>query len=331
MVTPTVLVTGGCGYIGSHVTRQLSERGVNVVVIDNLVAGFRDALIHGETFYEADVGDSSALQTIFTKHKIDTILHFAAHLVVPESVADPLKYYSNNTMNTLGLIRAAIQHDVKNFVFSSTAATYGQPKRVPVFESDATGPESPYGFSKLMSEQILKDAAAASGLRYVIFRYFNVAGADADARMGQRTPNATHLIKIACEAAVGKRPSVTICGNDYPTRDGTGIRDYIHVEDLADAHVLAVDYLARGNASVTLNCGYGKGYTVKEVVKAVKDVSGKDFKVSDGPRRAGDVAEVVAGADKVRTVLDWKPRFNDLQTIVQHAYAWERKLLGLKL
>jgi len=322
----TVLVTGGCGYIGSHVAAHLAADGAEVVVLDNLSTGFRAALTHDETLYVGDVGDTRLLGEIFARHQIDAILHFAAALVVPESVADPVKYYTNNTMNTLRLVDTATKAGIPRLIFSSTAAAYGQPERVPVRETDQTKPESPYGASKLMSERMLADIAHATGLRYVILRYFNVAGAQPGGLNGQRTPDATHLIKVACESAVGKRPGMSIYGTDYPTRDGTCIRDYIHVEDLATAHVMALRYLTTGGDSALLNCGYGRGSTVKEVVQAVKDVSGVDFPVELAPRRPGDVAAVVASADEIRQRLGWTPRWDDLRTIVQHAYAWEKQL-----
>jgi UDP-glucose 4-epimerase len=328
MSQPTVLVTGGCGYIGSHVARHLAEIDAKVIVIDNLSTGFRENLLNGETLVEANVGDQAALARIFTSHKIDAVIHFAAALVVPESVADPVKYYSNNTLNTLKLLESVVQHKVPRFIFSSTAATYGQPDKVPVKETDPTRPESPYGWSKLMSERMLQDIAAAHGLKYVILRYFNVAGADPEQRLGQRLRDATHLIKVACETAVGLRPSMSLFGTDYKTRDGTCIRDYIHVEDLASAHTMALDYLMRGGQSTLLNCGYGQGSTVSEVINAVKKVSGVDFKVTMAPRRPGDPAEVVASADEIKEVLGWRPRFANLDTIVEHAYKWERKLAG---
>ena len=329
MAKQTVLVTGGCGYIGSHVVAHLAADGTEVVVLDNLSTGFREALTHGEALYVGDAGDTRLLDEIFARHQIDAILHFAAALVVPESVANPVKYYTNNTMNTLRLVDTATRAGVRRLIFSSTAATYGQPERVPVRETDQTKPESPYGASKLMSERMLADIAHATGLRYVILRYFNVAGAQPDGLNGQRTPDATHLIKVACESAVGKRPGMSIYGTDYPTRDGTCIRDYIHVEDLAAAHVMALKYLTAGGDSALLNCGYGRGSTVREVVQAVKDVSGVDFPVELAPRRPGDVAAVVASADEIRQRLGWTPRWDDLRTIVQHAYAWEKQLAAL--
>jgi len=325
----TVLVTGACGYIGSHVARMLSEQGYKVVVIDNLSTGFKDALIHGETLYQGDVGDAALQERVFTENKITAILHFAAAIRVEESVADPVKYYSNNTVNTLKLLNAAVKYQVPRVIFSSTAATYGQPRKVPVDETAATIPESPYGWSKLMSEQMLRDIAAAHGIKNVILRYFNVAGADPLGRLGQRTPEASHLIKVACEVAVGKRQQMQVYGTDYATPDGTCVRDYIHVEDLANAHLLALQHLLGGGESSLLNCGYGHGSSVREVIAAVKKVSGKDFKVLDAPRRAGDVASIVANADKIRQTLHWKPRFDDLETIVKHAFEWEKKLRQL--
>ena len=325
----TVLVTGACGYIGSHVARMLSEQGYKVVVIDNLSTGFKDALIHGETLYQGDVGDAALQERVFTENKITAILHFAAAIRVEESVADPVKYYSNNTVNTLKLLNAAVKYQVPRVIFSSTAATYGQPRKVPVDETAATIPESPYGWSKLMSEQMLRDIAAAHGIKNVILRYFNVAGADPLGRLGQRTPEASHLIKVACEVAVGKRQQMQVYGTDYATPDGTCVRDYIHVEDLANAHLLALQHLLGGGESSLLNCGYGHGSSVREVIAAVKTVCGKDFKVLDAPRRAGDVASIVANADKIRQTLHWKPRFDDLETIVKHAFEWEKKLRQL--
>ena len=325
----TVLVTGACGYIGSHVARMLSEQGYKVVVIDNLSTGFKDALIHGETLYQGDVGDAALQERVFTENKIAAILHFAAAIRVEESVADPVKYYSNNTVNTLRLLNAAVKYKVPRVIFSSTAATYGQPRQVPVDETAATLPESPYGWSKLMSEQMLRDIATAHGIKNVILRYFNVAGADPLGRLGQRTPEASHLIKVACEVAVGKRQQMQVYGTDYGTPDGTCVRDYIHVEDLANAHLLALEHLLSGGDSTLLNCGYGHGSSVREVIAAVKKVSGKDFKVVDAPRRAGDVASIVANADKIRQTLHWKPRFDDLETIVKHAFEWEKKLRQL--
>ncbi len=328
MSRPTVLVTGGCGYIGSHVIRHLSEIDAKVIVIDNLSTGFRENLLKGEILVEANVGDPAVLDRVFTEHRFDAVMHFAAALVVPESVKDPIKYYSNNTVNTLRLLEAVTKHKVPRFIFSSTAATYGQPDKVPVKETDPLRPESPYGASKLMSERMLQDVAAVTGLKYVILRYFNVAGAEPDARLGQRLRDATHLIKVACETAVGLRPGMAVFGTDYKTRDGTCIRDYIHIEDLASAHKMALDYLMQGGDSKILNAGYGQGSSVSEVVTAVKKVSGVDFKVTTAPRRPGDPAEVVASNDEIKRVLGWRPRYAKLETIVEHALKWERKLAG---
>jgi UDP-glucose 4-epimerase len=327
MANETILVTGGCGYIGSHVTRQLHEQGYKAVILDNLSTGFREALLNKEKLYEADVGDEEVLDKIFTEQKIDAVMHFAAALIVPESVENPIKYYRNNTFNTLKLLTSMTKHKVPALIFSSTAATYGQPKKVPVFEDGIQEPESPYGTSKMMSEKMIIDiAAATANLRYIILRYFNVAGAEPEGRLGQRTPKATHLIKVATETATGKRPLMSIFGTDYPTRDGTCIRDYIHVEDLATAHILALKNLINGGKSNIFNCGYGHGSTVQEVIETVKKVSGKNFKVIKVARRSGDVSEVVAGADKIRSVLGWKPKHDSLESIVQHAYNWEKNL-----
>jgi len=326
MANETILVTGGCGYIGSHVTRQLHEQGYNVVVLDNLSTGFREALLNNEKLYVADLEDETTLNRIFTEQKIDAVMHFAAALIVPESVKNPIKYYRNNTFNTLNLLTAITKHNVPALIFSSTAATYGQPKKMPVLENDPQEPESPYGSSKLMSEKMIADVAASTGLRSIILRYFNVAGADPKGQLGQRTPEATHLIKVATETATGKRPSMAIFGTDYPTRDGTCIRDYIHVEDLATAHILALESLLNGGKSNIFNCGYGRGSTVQEVVDTVRKVSGNDFKVTKVPRRPGDVAEVVAGANKIRSELKWEPKHDNLETIVRDSYNWEKKL-----
>lgn len=321
-----VLVTGGCGYIGSHVTRQLSEAGLRVVVLDDLSTGYRDALLHGEKLVVGSTGDQPLVKKLLADHQIDAILHFAASIVVPESVAEPVKYYTNNTINTLKLIAVASEAKLKAFVFSSTAAVYGTPQRIPVFETDPTEPESPYGWSKLMSERMLQDVATVSGLKFMILRYFNVAGAEPHQRLGHRTKNATHLIKVACEAACGKRTGMAIYGTDYPTADGTTIRDYIHIEDLADAHVKALSYLAGGGQSLILNCGYSRGSSTKQVIAAIKEVSGVDFEVEHVARRPGDVMEVVAGATQIRSVLAWQPKFDDLRLIVEHAYQFEKLL-----
>jgi UDP-glucose 4-epimerase len=322
-----ILVTGGAGYIGSHVVRQLTEAGHEVVVYDNLSTGFADALLYGEKLIIGDLADKNLLESVFQNHHIEAVLHFAASIVAPESVDQPLKYYSNNTANTLQLISTCVRFHVDKFIFSSTAAVYGEPAAGAASEESTPMPMSPYGASKLMSEWILRDTAKAHNLRYAALRYFNVAGADPQARMGQRTPEATHLIKVCCQAALGKRANISIFGTDYQTPDGTGIRDYIHVEDLASAHLVALDYLQQGNRSLTLNVGYGKGSSVREVIKTVKQVSGVDFSVLEKPRRAGDPAILVAKADKIRTIFNWLPCHDNLVDIVTDAWQWEQKLV----
>ena len=321
-----ILVTGGAGYIGSHVVRQLSEAGNEVVVYDNLSTGSADALIHGERLIVGDLADTERLGTVLSETGCKSVLHFAAAIIAPESVHLPLKYYSNNTKNTLNLLQACVEHGVERFIFSSTAAVYGIPEGGAASETSATVPINPYGTSKLMSEWMLRDAAFAHGFSYVALRYFNVAGADPLARMGQRTPDATHLIKVACQAALGMRDGVSIFGTDYDTPDGTGVRDYIHIEDLASAHLYALDYLGKGGASTTINVGYGRGESVREVIEVVKKVSGADFPVLEAPRRPGDPANLVAVADRIRSVLGWTPSYADLTTIVSDAWRWEKKL-----
>jgi UDP-glucose 4-epimerase len=327
-MTEKILVTGGCGYIGSHVTRQLSESGRTVVVYDNLSTGFRDALTHGEKLIVGDLSDQDSLDAVFLEHRFTTVLHFAAAIIAPESVTLPLKYYGNNTRNTLGLLEACVKHKVQRFIFSSTAAVYGFPDGGVASEESALAPINPYGTSKLMSEWMLRDVSDAHGLQYVALRYFNVAGADPQARMGQRTPEATHLIKVACQTALGQRASIGIYGTDYPTPDGTGIRDYIHIEDLASAHLSALDYLEKGGSPTAMNVGYGRGSSVREVLEVVREISGVDFKTIEAERRPGDPASLVAQADKIGRLTDWNPHHADLRTIVADAWRWESKLAG---
>jgi UDP-glucose 4-epimerase len=326
----TILVTGGAGYIGSHMVHDLVDAGESVVVLDNLSTGFRFLIPSAVTFVAGSTGDRALVTKTIAQHGITAIIHFAASIVVPESVADPLAYYRNNTMNTCTLLDCAAEAGVKQFIFSSTAAVYGNPDQVPVREDAPTPPISPYGSSKLMSEIMLHDAGRAYGVNFVVFRYFNVAGADPNHRTGQSTPAATHLIKVACEAALGKRPKMNVFGTDYPTPDGTCIRDYIHVSDLARAHSAALAYLRRGGESTTFNCGYGRGASVLEVIDAVKRKSGRDFAVEIGGRRAGDPASLVADVSRIRSTLDWRPRYENLDTIVAHALAWEQLLAKRK-
>ena len=325
MSNGTILVTGGAGYIGSHVVRQLGEAGEKIVVIDTLGRGFRQAVTAGELVV-GDVGDFERVSRLLADHRVDTVMHFAAHTIVPESVAQPLKYYGNNTCATRSLLQACLENDVKHFVFSSTAAVYGMPERGYADEDSPTRPINAYGTSKLMSEWMLRDVAAASALRYVALRYFNVAGSDPAGRIGQATQGATLLTKVACEAMVGKRPHVSVFGSDYPTPDGTGMRDYLHVEDLAAAHLNALDYLRGNGKSVTLNVGYGHGYSVREVLRMVETIGGKPLVIREEARRPGDPAYLVARADRIRAELGWQPRYDDLAAIVTHSLAWEQKL-----
>ena len=320
-----ILITGGAGYIGSHVVRQLGEAGENVVVLDNLCTGFRDSVLYGELVV-GDSGDQELVSRLLAEHDIDTVMHFAAHLVVPESVEQPLKYYGNNTCNTRNLLQCCQEAGVRNFIFSSTAATYGIPEEGLATEETPTAPINPYGTSKLMSEWMLRDLSAVSDLKHVILRYFNVAGSDPEGRIGQRTPNATLLIKVACEAAVGKREKVSIFGTDYPTPDGTGVRDYIHVEDLARAHLDALEYLRKGGDSTLVNCGYGHGYSVREVLEMVQKVNGAPLPIVEEARRAGDPPRLIADATRIRKLFGWRPQYDDLEFIVRSALEWERKL-----
>ena len=321
----SILVTGGAGYIGSHVVKLLGENNENIVVLDNLSKGFKEAVLYGELIV-GNTGDKELVSKIIQHYKIDTVMHFAAHTIVPESVSNPLKYYGNNTCNTRNLLKACEAHNVKHFIFSSTAAVYGMPAGDTVSEESPLAPINAYGTSKLMSEWMLRDLAQASKLKYVALRYFNVAGCDPDGMIGQSTPGATLLTKVACETAVGKRQSISIFGTDYPTKDGTGVRDYIHVMDLADAHIKALDYLRNGGDSITLNCGYGHGYSVREVLDMVKRVSKVDFNIKEEARRPGDPALLISEANKIRSVLNWSPKFDNLELIVSSSFEWEKKL-----
>lgn len=321
-----VLVSGGAGYIGSHMVLRLTDAGIDTVVLDNLTTGFDWAIDQRATFVQGDAGDTDFVTDVIRKHDVDEIIHFAGSIVVPESVENPLKYYANNTCTSRNLIAAAVAGGVKRFVFSSTAAVYGMTGLDPVSEDNALNPMSPYGRSKLMTEMMLADVAAAHDINYGVLRYFNVAGADPQKRSGQSTALATHLIKVACQAALGQRDKMGIFGTDFPTPDGTGVRDYIHVSDLADAHALVLEHLRENGDNLTINCGYGRGYSVREVVDTVKLVSGVDFVAEEQPRRAGDPPAIVAGADRIKTVLGWKPQHDDLNLIVQNAFDWERYL-----
>ncbi|HEX5163126.1 MAG TPA: UDP-glucose 4-epimerase GalE [Steroidobacteraceae bacterium] len=322
---PSILVTGGAGYIGSHTVLQLVARGERVVVLDDLSTGFRQA-VRGVPLVVGQVGDRALVDALLAEHQVETIIHFAAHTIVPESVADPLKYYGNNTCSTRSLLDCASRAGVKHFVFSSTAAVYGIPANGLAAEETATAPINPYGTSKLMSEWMLRDLCAVTPMRSVILRYFNVAGSDPGGRIGQSTRAATLLVKVACEVAVGKRESLSVFGTDYPTPDGTGVRDYIHVDDLASAHVSALNYLRDGGKSLIANCGYGHGYSVREVIASVEKIAGIKLKVREEPRRAGDPPALVAKADKVREVLGWRARLDDIDTIVRTSLEWEKRL-----
>lgn len=327
----TILVTGGAGYIGSHTSKLLTQSGYSLVVVDNLYSGNLWAVPKSATFIEGNAGDTSLIADLIHQHRIEAVVHFAGHIVVPESVADPLKYYGNNTCVSRNLLAACTQTGVDKILFSSTAAVYGIPQTTEVTESSPTLPINPYGRSKLMTETMLADLSAIRKLCYVALRYFNVAGADPDGQLGQATPEATHLIKVACEAACGKRDHIDIFGTDYPTPDGTCIRDYIHVMDLAEAHVLALRHLLNGGSSEILNCGYGQGYSVREVLDTVMTVSGKTLKLRETSRRAGDPPALIANAQRIRATLNWTPRFNDLAFICKTAYDWEVHTLPLQL
>jgi UDP-glucose 4-epimerase len=320
-----VLVTGGAGYIGSHVVKQLGERGEQVLVLDNLSTGFADAVLFGQLVV-GDTGDSALVDRLIEEHNVEAVLHFAAKTIVPESVADPLKYYGNNTAATLSLLQCCQRHKVRHFIFSSTAAVYGLLEAGRATETSATQPINPYGTSKLLSELMLRDLCQASDMRAVVLRYFNVAGCDPAGKIGQSTKLATLLIKVACEVAVGKRPHLTVYGTDYPTPDGTGVRDYIHVHDLAAAHLAALDYLREGGATTTLNCGYGHGYSVRQVIEAVNRNHGRDIRVIEDARRPGDPPFLVSDVEKIRATLKWTPSHDDLDKIVQTSLAWEHKL-----
>jgi UDP-glucose 4-epimerase len=327
----TILVTGGAGYIGSQMVHELVDASERVVVLDNLSTGHRWAVAEGVPLIVGETGDQALVTRLIREHDIDAIMHFAASIVVPDSVRDPLGYYHNNTVNSHALIGCAVNGGVRHFIFSSTAAVYGNPTTIPVPEEAPTLPISPYGWSKLMTEIILRDASRAHGFKHVTLRYFNVAGADPRGRTGQSTEGATHLIKVAAETALGLRPKLAVFGTDYSTPDGTCVRDYIHVSDLVRAHWDALRHLRSGGPSLTLNCGYGHGFSVLDVVEAVKRLSGVDFKVEKAPRRPGDPDRIVAASKRVRAALGWQPRFDDLSTIVTHALAWERQLMRRRM
>lgn len=322
----TVLVTGGAGYIGSHMVHALADAGESVVVIDNLSTGFSAFVPEGVPLFIGDAADENLLEGVVAAHNVESIIHFAGSVVVPDSMRDPLGYYRNNTMTTRSLLNVAVKCGISRFIFSSTAAVYGNPEQVPVQEIAPTRPLSPYGSSKLMTEIMLHDTATAHGMSYVVLRYFNVAGADPQGRVGLATVGATHLLKIAVEAATGQRAKIDVYGTDYPTPDGSCIRDFIHVSDLVQAHRAALAYLSNGGNSTTLNCGYGRGYSVLETIEAVRRVSGRNFAVQYAPRRVGDIMTMVADTTRIRSVLDWTPQFDNLDTITTHALAWEEKL-----
>jgi UDP-glucose 4-epimerase len=324
----SILITGGAGYIGSHMAHRLVEAGEDIVVLDNLSTGVEKNLPRNVAFVRGDIADQALVAGLVATHKIDSVIHFAGSVVVPESVEKPLDYYANNTSAARALIEVCVRHQVANFLFSSTAAVYGSPPTIPVCEDGPMAPQSPYGRSKLMTEWILQDAAAAHDIKFGILRYFNVAGADPLGRTGQSTPRATHLIKRACQVATGQAPHLTIFGTDYDTLDGTGVRDYIHVSDLVDIHECVLAYLRNKGQSILLNCGYGRGFSVRQVAAAVERISGQALKIELAPRRPGDLAIVVADTSKLSEILNWKPRHGDLDTIVTTALNWERHLKG---
>ncbi|EGV51596.1 UDP-glucose 4-epimerase GalE [Candidatus Endoriftia persephone] len=323
MVQKGILVTGGAGYIGSHTLRQLGEAGERLVTLDNLSTGCRPAVLYGDLVV-GDIGDKKLLIELLRKHQINTVFHFAAFTDVARSYEIPLDYYHNNTSNTRILLESCVESGVRNFIFSSTAAVYGYQAENLVDEDSATHPFTPYGQSKLMAEQMVRDTSAAYGIKHVILRYFNVAGCDPELRTGHAAEHSTQLIKVACQAAMGKRMQIEIFGTDYPTCDGTGVRDYIHVEDLANAHLLALDYLRKGGSSTTLNCGYGRGYSVREVLQTVERLSETPLNVVESPRRPGDLPSMIARAERIRQLFGWKPRFESLDAIVSSSLAWEK-------
>lgn len=319
-----ILITGGAGYIGSHVLKALGNQKHQITILDNLSTGNVGAITNGDLVL-GDLNDDQLLDELFSTRKFEAVLHFAGSIVVPESVSNPISYYSNNTINSHRLISYCLKYECHKFIFSSTAAIYGMPEDGIATEETPTNPINPYGFSKLMTEQMLADTSASSPFRYVALRYFNVSGADPDGLIGQSFPGATHLIKVACETACGMREQIQVFGTDYPTPDGSCVRDYIHVSDLADAHVKALEYLEKGGKSEFLNCGYGYGYSVKEVLAKVKEVTGVNIKVIETPRRPGDAASITAKVEKIRNVLGWKPQYNNLGLIIKSAYEWEKR------
>ena len=319
-----ILITGGAGYIGSHAVKALGKLGHDLTIFDNLSTGHKKAITFGELVV-GELSNEKLLDELFATKKFDAVLHFAGSIVVPESVENPLMYYLNNTMNSHRIISACVKHKCNQFIFSSTAAVYGMTEDGASSEETPKKPMNPYGYSKLMTEQMLTDVAASSPLRFVALRYFNVSGADPEGQIGQSFPGATHLIKVACETACGKRDHIKVFGTDYPTPDGTCVRDFIHVTDLAEAHVNALDYLVKGGKSEIMNCGYGHGFSVKEVINKVRQITGVNIKAIETPRRAGDPAMVMSKAEKISKVLGWKPKYDDLDLIIRSAYEWEKK------